>query len=183
LDDDATTMMKHKSAAALLAAALLAAAACERPDSSAIRRIQPGDTVPAYQATTLDGDTVSLASLRGDAVMLNIWATWCIPCREEMPALEALYRQHASDGLRVVGVSVDAAGLTRDIEGFIADVGVTFTILHDPAERVTRLFRTIGVPETYLIDRNGVILRRWIGKFDPLADDVQNDVRRALEPA
>jgi peroxiredoxin len=175
--------MRRSTAGALLLFASTVAAACERPDTGAIRRIQAGDPAPSYQAATLAGDTVSLASLRGEPVMLNIWATWCIPCREEMPALEALHRQYADAGLRIVGVSVDAAGLTRDIEAFLGDVGVTFTILHDPAERVTRQFRTIGVPETFLIDRDGVIVRRWIGKFDPFAEDVQRDVRRVLEDA
>jgi peroxiredoxin len=163
--------------------ALLALAACDAGDAGPAGRVLPGSPAPVYAAATLAGDTISLAALRGQPVMLNIWATWCIPCRDEMPALEALHRQYGDAGLRVVGVSIDAAGLTRDIEAFLGEVGVTFTILHDPADRVSRVFRVIGVPETFLIDADGVVVRRWIGKFDPLAEDVVEDVRRTLGSA
>jgi cytochrome c biogenesis protein CcmG, thiol:disulfide interchange protein DsbE len=155
-------------------------AACAPPEPESIRSLQPGDAAPDFAAPTLDGDTISLASLRGEAVMLNIWATWCTPCREEMPLLEALHRELAADGLRVVGVSIDASGMASDINYFLDAHDVTFMILHDPAERVMRLFRARAVPETYLIDRDGRIVRRWIGKFDPLADDARRDVGRAL---
>jgi cytochrome c biogenesis protein CcmG, thiol:disulfide interchange protein DsbE len=155
--------------------------ACEAPDTSSIRALQAGDPAPGYAAATLDGDSVSLASLRGEAVMLNVWATWCAPCREEMPLLEALHREYGADGLRIIGVSVDAAGMSRDIRRFVDEHDLTFTILHDPAERVSRTFRARAVPETYLIDRDGRMVRRWIGKFDPLAPDARRDVERALE--
>lgn len=154
--------------------------ACEAPDTSSIRAIQAGDPAPEYAAPTLDGDTLSLAALRGEAVMLNVWATWCTPCREEMPLLEALHKEYGAQGLRIVGVSVDAAGMTRDIRRFVDEHDLTFTILHDPADRVTRTFRARAVPETYLIDREGRVVRRWIGKFDPLAPDARRDVERAL---
>jgi thiol-disulfide isomerase/thioredoxin len=176
-------MIRAIATTGALAAAALALAACDPPESTTYRPLRAGDAAPAYSAVTLAGDTVALESLRGAPVMLNVWATWCIPCRDEMPLLEALHREYAPHGLRVVGVSVDATGMVRDIEAFLADVGVTFTILHDPAERFTRAFRTIGVPETFLIDRDGVVVRRWIGKFDPLAEDVRRDVRRTLEAA
>lgn len=158
-----------------------ASLACEAPDSASMRALQAGDPVPEYAVATLAGDTISLAALRGQAVMLNVWATWCIPCREEMPLLEALHREFADQGLRVMGVSVDASSMTRDVEQFIEDRNLTFTILHDPDDRVTRAFRARAVPETYLIDRNGQLVRRWIGKFDPRAADVRRDVARALE--
>lgn len=165
----------------VLVLAALAIAACEAPRTSSFRSFQPGDPAPEYAAANLTGDTVSLASLQGEAVMLNIWATWCVPCRDEMPLLEAVHREYEGDGLRVVGVSVDAAGMRGDIEQFIEDHDLTFTILHDPAERVTRTFRGRAVPETYLFDREGRLVRRWIGKFDPAAPDARRDVERALE--
>jgi cytochrome c biogenesis protein CcmG, thiol:disulfide interchange protein DsbE len=163
----------------LAAFALACEGAAERADT--VRMLRAGDAAPAFAGATMAGDTVSLEALRGEAVMLNVWATWCIPCREEMPALEALHRQFAAQGLRVVGVSIDASGVRGDVQHFIDEHDITFTIVHDPAERVTRAFRTIGVPETFLIDRDGTVVRRWIGKFDPLAEDVLRDVRAALE--
>ena len=163
----------------LLASANLACDAA--PDSASIRALQTGNVAPEYAAATLAGDTISLSALRGNAVMLNVWATWCIPCRDEMPALEALHRELADDGLRIIGVSIDAAGMDGDIKQFVNDHNLTFTILHDPAERVSRVFRTRAVPETYLFDRKGQLVRRWIGKFDPLSADARRDVARALE--
>jgi cytochrome c biogenesis protein CcmG, thiol:disulfide interchange protein DsbE len=164
----------------LLAATLVFAAACERPDADAIRPLRAGDAAPAFSAPTLAGDTVALVDLRGDAVLLNIWATWCIPCREEMPLLEALHRERGAQGLHVIGVSIDASGMNRDIREFLDAHGITFTVLHDPAERVTRAFRSRAVPETFLIGRDGIILRRWIGQFDPLAEDALRDIDLAL---
>lgn len=156
--------------------------ACEAPpERVSIRALQAGDSAPEFAAVTLAGDTVSLKALRGEAVMLNVWATWCIPCREEMPSLEALHREHAKDGLRVVGVSIDAAGMDSEIAQFVNEHKLTFIILHDPAERVSRAFRTRAVPETFLFDRKGKLVRRWIGKFDPLSPDARRDVARALE--
>jgi peroxiredoxin len=154
--------------------------ACDRPEQGAIRALQPGDAAPAYAAPTMAGDTISLADLRGNAVMLNIWATWCTPCREEMPGLEQLHTEYAADGLRVIGVSIDASGLASEIRHFTDEYGITFTILHDPAESVMRAFRARAVPETFLLDRQGQVVRRWIGKFDPVAEDSRAAVRQAL---
>lgn len=160
-------------------ATLLAITACaDQPQT--YQPIAAGQPAPAFGAPDLEGDSVSLKSLRGEAVMLNVWATWCAPCREEMPHLQQLHEQYGSRGLRVVGVSVDPRGAERTIRDFLGDVGVTFMILHDPQDAISRAYRTIGVPETFLIDRDGVIRRRWIGKFDPLAEDVVRDVKAVL---
>ncbi|CAN5363454.1 hypothetical protein BH24GEM3_BH24GEM3_14980 [soil metagenome] len=144
------------------------------------RSVAAGDPAPAFAAATLDGDTLSLAALQGEAVLLNIWATWCLPCREEMPGLQRLHEELGEQGLRVVGVSIDSRGASRDVRDFLASHGISFTILHDPEERVTRAFRTTGVPETFLIDRQGRIVRRWIGLFDPTSEDTRSSVREAL---
>ena len=167
----------------LAALMLVALSACggEEGGRSAFGRLAVGDAAPEFSAATLNGDTVSLASLRGSPVMLNIWATWCLPCRDEMPGLEALHREYGDEGLRVVGVSIDAGAAREGVEAFLDDFDVTFTILHDPSERVTRAFRSMGVPETYLIDRDGVIAYRWIGKFDPQAEGTIRRVRETLE--
>jgi peroxiredoxin len=136
---------------------------------------------PTYGAPTLAGDTLLLAQLRGSVVMLNVWATWCAPCREEMPGLQALHERYDERGLHVVAVSVDARGSESTIATFIREHGITFTVLHDVAEDVSRQFRTAGVPETFLIDSRGVIAHRWIGKFDPVAADVIARVEALLD--
>jgi peroxiredoxin len=154
------------------------AAACsdeQRPATAVV-----GEPAPAYAAPTMAGDTLSLADLRGDVVVLNIWATWCPPCREEMPGLEALQQRYAAEGLHVIGVSIDGRNAAGEVRSFLESNGITFTILHDADERVTRVFRTMGVPETYLIDREGRLVRRWIGKIDAESETIRSAVREAL---
>jgi cytochrome c-type biogenesis protein len=164
----------------LFAPAALLLVACGGADR--YRPLQVGDPAPAYAAPDLAGDTVALRALHGQAVLLNIWATWCAPCREEMPELQALHERFADRGLRILGVSIDASGAEDPIRYFVADYGLSFTILHDPAESVSRLFRTNGVPETFLIDTQGRIAHRWIGRFEPLSGDALRRVEAALSP-
>jgi len=159
-------------------AAVVATSACDR----GFRPLEKGDAAPAYAAVSLSGDTVSLAHLRGHAVLLNVWATWCPPCRDEMPGFEQLSQTFRDSGLVVVGVSVDRGGSDSDVREFLTAHGVRFTIVRDPEERIARTFRTVGVPETFLVDRSGRIARRWIGQFDPLSPDVITDLRAALGP-
>jgi peroxiredoxin len=142
--------------------------------------LAPGELAPKFAARTLDGGTLALSELRGEVVLLNIWATWCPPCREEMPALEALHRELAPRGLRVVGVSIDRAGAEPQIRRFAEDHGITFDLLHDSEQQAPRTFRTIGVPETLLIDREGRLVHRWIGQIDPAQPMVREPVEAAL---
>jgi cytochrome c biogenesis protein CcmG, thiol:disulfide interchange protein DsbE len=159
---------------ALLAVAFVAAG-CDVPSA-----IEPGAPVPSFQAPELDGSSVSLASLRGEVVLLNVWATWCYPCRREMPSFEALHREFADEGLRVVAVSIDSRGARRDIEEFLDEHGITFTILHDADKRITTSFRTLGVPETFLIDREGRLVKRWTGRIDGHSESVRAPIQWAL---
>lgn len=140
---------------------LVLAAAC---GGGEIERVDIGAPAPAYRAATLAGDSLGLADLRGTPVLLNVWATWCVPCREEMPELQAIQDEFGAHGLRVVGVSIDQKRALDDIRRFMDEHAIGFTILHDPASRVTHTFRTAGVPETVLIDGDGVLRARWIGQ-------------------
>lgn len=143
--------------------AVLVTAACARGDTPAATRVEIGGPAPAYASLSLSGDSVSLAALKGKVVLLNVWATWCHPCRDEIPQLEALHQQHRAAGLEVVGVSIDAAGTEDGVRTFMRDFRMTYPVWHDPGEEVTATFLTIGVPETFLIDRGGVIRWRKIG--------------------
>lgn len=122
-------------------------------------RVEVGLEAPSYAARNLSGDSVSLALLRGKPVLLNVWATWCLPCKEEIPYLESLHAKHAAQGLQIVGVSVDARGEESKITEFAKDFRMTYPIWRDPDERVNSRFLAIGVPSTYLIDRDGIL--RW----------------------
>lgn len=122
-------------------------------------RVGVGRPAPRYAATTLTGDSVSTSALAGKVVLLNIWATWCAPCREEIPFLESLYQRHRGEGLEIVGVSVDARGQDDQIRSFASEFRMTYPIWRDPDERVQSLYMALGVPSSYLIDRAGIL--RW----------------------
>ncbi|NUQ12620.1 MAG: TlpA family protein disulfide reductase [Gemmatimonadaceae bacterium] len=147
---------------AAAAAATVLACTTEGP-----ARVEVGLEAPSYATRTLAGDSVSLALLRGKPVLLNVWATWCLPCKEEIPYLESLHAQHAADGLQIVGVSVDARGDEAKIEAFARDFRMTYPIWRDPDERVNARFLAIGVPSTYLIDRDGILRWKHLGTLRP----------------
>ena len=128
---------------------------------------------PKYGALTLDGKPASLESFQGKPVLINVWATWCVPCRQEMPALESLYNKFSNQSLQIIGVSIDGPGTAQRIKSFIDRMGITYTILHDPDDKFSRAFRTIGVPESFLINANGEIVHTWKGPFDAMSQDTQ----------
>jgi cytochrome c-type biogenesis protein len=130
----------------------------------------------------MQGDSVDLTEYTGSIVLLNVWATWCIPCRREVPELQALHQQFESQGLRVVGVSIDGGDADADVNGFMSDFKMTYTVLRDPAERVLSTFRIVGVPASYLIDREGIVRWRTIGPFTANDAQLQAALRRTLQP-
>ncbi len=142
----------------LTVALALATVACRPTHGTLV-----GDAAPPYAATTLAGDSVSTTALKGKVVLLNVWATWCAPCREEIPYLQSLHEQHSASGLEVVGVSVDTQGEDETIRGFMTDFRMTYPVWRDPDERIQTLFQALGVPSSYLIDRAGVIRWRRLG--------------------
>lgn len=118
---------------------------------------------PAYEAATLDGAPVTLASLRGEVVLLNVWATWCGPCREEIPYLSDLSRAEGTRGLKIIGVSIDTRADQQKVADLAAQLGMPYDIWLDPDDRISRLFRASGVPASVLIDRQGVLRWRHLG--------------------
>lgn len=170
-------------------AVFVALLACDARDAAngeprRTRRVEIGQEVPSYGATLLRGEADSLASLRGRVVMLNVWATWCIPCRTELPDLEALHQRYNNDGLTIVGVSIDESGAANDVMAFAQETGVTYTLWHDPADRVSGVFLANGVPATYLIGRDGTLRWRWMGPLSKDDKALQQTLEQALaEPA
>ena len=140
-------------------------AACAPAERQGPPRI--GEPAREYAAVTLEGDTVSLASLQGEVVLLNLWATWCTPCRAETPYLQEIYEEHRDQGFRVVGVSMDTRNQADAVRMFVDEFGVTYTILHDPAMRGMDLYQALGLPATFLIDRDGTL--RWL-RFGPIPE-------------
>ena len=140
-----------------------------------------GEEMPSYTSTTLSGGEASLEELKGQVVLLNVWATWCLPCRDEIPALQHIYQSHSSRGLELIGVSIDGAGEAERIRSFASEYGITYPIWHDQQNRIGEDFRLIGVPATFLIDRDGMLRWRRFGPVD--ADDPTLDeaLTEALE--
>ncbi len=132
---------------------------------STLEGVDVGKRAPDFHAVDLaTGDSVSLREDYANTVTLvNIWATWCIPCRTEMPAIQALYDTLGPQGFRVAAVSIDD-GDPEPVRAFARDLGLTFDLLHDPTGEIERLFQTTGVPESFLVDRNGIIVRKIIGE-------------------
>ena len=143
-----------------------------------------GSQAPPLVATTLDGAKrqKTLADYKGKVVLLNVWATWCEPCRVEMPSIEKLYREFGPRGLVVVGVSVDDPGSEDRIRDFVKEYGLTFEILHDPAQQTKTNYQVTGFPETFVIGREGTIRKKVIGAADWSSDANRALIRELLGP-
>lgn len=129
--------------------------------------VEVGDRAPEYAATSLAGERIALADQRGQVVLINVWATWCGPCRVEMPPLQAIYERFRDDGFTVLAVSIDTGpGYREKVDAFVREYGLEFPVLLDPDARIQRQFRTVGVPETFVLDREGRIVKRLIGAAD-----------------
>lgn len=127
-----------------------------------------GTHAPDFTAATLDTPArhMSLADFKGQVVLVNIWATWCQPCRVEIPSIERLYQTYGPRGLRVVAVSVDDSGSQNAIRAFVHDMGMTFQVLHDPSGKIEHAYQTTGYPETVIVGRDGVIRKKIAGAVD-----------------
>lgn len=159
----------------------LSAIACGTSSDAANEAFRPldvGSAVPAYTAVSLGGDTLHVG--KSDAPMVvNVWATWCTSCREEMASLDSLQSEFGASGLRVVGVSVDE-GRVEKVAHYAESNGLRFAISHDPAGDIQRAYQVVGVPTTFVIGRDGTLLWRHTGNIAPILNDVRTVIREAL---
>jgi cytochrome c biogenesis protein CcmG, thiol:disulfide interchange protein DsbE len=127
-----------------------------------------GSRAPDFRALAVDGTHrhESLAQYHGNVVLLNIWATWCAPCVVEMPAIERLYHDLGPQGLKVLAVSIDTEATDSAVKAFATQRGLTFDILRDSTRNVFLEYQATGVPETFVIGRDGVIRKKVIGASD-----------------
>ncbi|HEX5004699.1 MAG TPA: TlpA disulfide reductase family protein [Gemmatimonadales bacterium] len=144
--------------------------------------VQVGRKAPDFRVVDLaTGDTISLRErYKGQVTLVNIWATWCGPCREEMPSMEAAYKELEPKGFKVAAVSIDD-GSPEDVVGFANSLGVTFDLLMDRSGMIQRAYQTTGVPESFLLDRDGVIVKRIIGAHDWSTAVNRSLIERLLE--
>jgi len=129
--------------------------------------VRVGSAAPDFTLPSLAGPPVSLHEQQGKVVLINFWATWCAPCREEMPALQAAYEKLADQGLVVLGVNWTQVDYLPDVEAFVEALGLTFPILLDPDGTVSEdLYQVLGLPTSVLIGRDGTIRSVRIGILD-----------------
>ena len=127
--------------------------------------VEVGSRAPSFRARTVDGTNRvrTLDDYKGKVLVLNVWATWCEPCKVEMPSFEQLHRQVTDTNLRVVAISIDDAAGADSVRAFARSLGLTFEILLDSTHTVDRDYQVTGYPETFVIARDGTIRKKWIG--------------------
>lgn len=130
--------------------------------------VEVGSRAPAFTARTVDGTGAvrTLADYKGKVLVLNVWATWCLPCKVEMPSFERLHRMVADTGLQVVAVSIDDYVGADSVRKYAQGLGLTFEILMDSLHLIDRDYQVTGYPETFVIARDGTIRKKWIGPAD-----------------
>ena len=135
---------------------------------------------PDFVLKDLNGKTVSLATFKGKVVLLNFFATWCPPCRAEMPALNKLQHALKSRGLEVVSVSTDRS--INDIKDFLERHRVDFPILFDADRNIAKQYRVFSMPTTFLINRNGIIVEKFYGEYDWTEPETKGKIEKLLQP-
>ncbi len=181
-----TARGKRYAAAVGIALVLGAAGGCSggpepepgRAQTAPAAKAEKGHPAPDFELTGFDGKTWRLSDLRGKVVFVNLWATWCPPCREEIPSMVRFYRRYRDRGVEILAVSED-----RDpeaVRSMIRKAGMAFPVMMDRDKTVYGLYRATGVPETHLIDKRGVIRHTVIGPFNWEAPEVARAVEQLL---
>lgn len=133
----------------------------QRADASSASLPREGYQAPDWALESLDGEQFTLTGLRGQVVILNFWATWCPPCRQEMPAIEEVYRTYRDRGLAVMAINVQEA--EQETRAFVDEMGLTFPVLPDRDGSVSTLYRVTSLPTTFIVDRAGIIREIAVG--------------------
>jgi len=142
--------------------------------------VAAGNHAAEFSLKDLDGNVVSMASLKGKVIFLNVWATWCGPCRDEMPSMETLYNEFKSNGdFVMLAVSQDRQGKDA-VRSYVDRNGYHFKVLLDPDNTISEAYNVSGVPETFIIDRHGRIVAHRMGGFDWSSSDVRDALEQLL---
>ena len=127
--------------------------------------IQPGLEMPNFTFPDINGKEVSLSDHRGKVVLVNVWATWCPPCRQEMPSMQSLYEKFKGENFEILAVSIDSEG-REAVAPFMRKMNLTFPALLDPGETIRSLYGITGVPESFIIDKQGILVQKIIGPIN-----------------
>src|SRR5262249_22245254 len=142
------------------------------------RVVEVGDSAPDFSITADNGRTITLSNFGGKLLVLNFWATWCPPCIEELPSLDGFQNHFAKSGVVVLGISIDKD--EKAYHDFLAKAHVSFLTARDPDRKINTDYGTIKVPETYIIDRQGKVLRKIISNADWMNERMLKDVESLL---
>lgn len=157
---------------------ILILAACIPSESPSLRS---GDPAPDFTAKSLhDSSPVSLSDYSGHVLLVNLWATWCHPCREETPHLQSIYERYRDRGLRILGVSVDRSADRDLVIEFVEEFGVEYDIALDPDARSRDLFHARGLPTSVVFNRGGTVAFSWVGPLPEGDPTFLEEVERAL---
>ena len=144
---------------------------------SASSGAQVGNLALDFELQDLDGQTISLSGLRGSPVMLNFWATWCPPCRAEMPYLQQIYDEWSAEGLVMLAINLRESPSL--VEGFMQSNGLSFPVLLDSTGSVGAKYNVSGIPTTFFIDRDGIIRQKRVGAY-PSKEAIEEDLRKIM---
>ncbi len=133
---------------------------------------------PVFALQTRDGKTMSLEDFRGEVVMINFWATWCGPCRQEMPLLEEIYQRYNKLGFTLLGVNVEEH--SNDADRFLAETPVSFPILYDPSNEVSKQYGVSAMPSTVIVDREGNVRYLHHGYQPGYENEYQDQIRELV---
>jgi len=156
------------------------AVACSKTDSTAPARLSAelNAAAPDFTLRDLSGRNVSLSDYKGKVVLLEFWATWCPPCKAEMPSMNTLYKEIRAKGFEIVAVSTDNS--LSPIKEFLAKSRVDFIVLFDEKKAVSREYKVFSMPTTFLIDRKGFIVEKYYGEYDWTDPEVKKQINKLL---
>jgi peroxiredoxin len=146
--------------------------------ASAVGAEDLSGAAPNFSLMSRDGEHVSLEDLKGQVVMINFWATWCGPCRREMPHLEALHQRYADLGFTLLGINVEDD--SRGVDKFLRETPISFEVLYDPANQVSAMYDVIAMPSTVMVDREGNLRYMHHGYQPGYEHEYQAQIRALL---
>ncbi|VEF46531.1 alkyl hydroperoxide reductase/ Thiol specific antioxidant/ Mal allergen [Bacillus freudenreichii] len=143
-----------------------------------LSQVKEGKLAPDFELATLSGETVKLSDYRGKKVILNFWATWCPPCRAEMPHMQSFYEQNKDKGIEIVAVNLTSMDNGKmQIDKFKKEYGLTFDILLDEDGDIGMQYQAFTIPTSYIIDSNGKIAQKIVGPMDePTMESLTNEI-------
>lgn len=157
-----------------LVAGLAVAFVVLRSSSGPVAEI--GRPAPEFELGLLGGDYLSLSELQGNVILLNFWATWCEPCRDEMPAMQQVYENYKDQGFEIVGINLQETEVT--VQGFVNQLGLTFPIVYDITGAVYDAYLVRPMPTSYFVDRDGIVRFLFVGPMT--VEDMEQRIRLLL---